>query len=195
MTTLKSCVKRFCVAWHNSVELRIKAAQIYAKAVNEWSTVAKDVFRNLEEFKNWTPMQWRLLYYIGSEAIPKCYLDFKNPTIPLAMRRRGVSITEMEHVFEKGLFCADINGKVRCLKLRSVQEKHISQVWDEKGHKRTILQQLKWIQDNQNSNFDVLPNGVILVHHKCYITPELLAGLISVMPQEARDTLAEKAGF
>lgn len=180
--TVKSLIKRFCIIWRTGVEARYKAACVYAEAVNEFDLSAKQAFRELEEFSNWTPMKWSLLYHIGCGNIPKCYLDFNRPSIPLAMRRIGITPDEQERIFMEGVFAADINGKVRCIKLRHLQEKILTQVWDENGHKRSILQQLKWLQDHQKSNFDVLPDGTIHVHHRCYISPALLVKLLRTKP-------------
>jgi hypothetical protein len=176
--TINSMIKRFTVAWHTSVEARYKAASIYADASNTWDTAARKAFWELEEFKNWTPTQWRLLYKIGSGAVAKCFLDYSRPTIPLALERRGVTVKDQERMFAEGISVADITGKVKIVKLRYVQEKHIYQVWDEYGRRRSVLQQLKYLQDNQKSNFDILPDGTIHVHHHCYITPTTFVKLL-----------------
>ena len=176
--TINSMIKRFTVAWHTSVEARYKAARIYAEASNTWDTAARKAFWELEEFKNWTPTQWRLLYKIGSGAVAKCFLDYSRPTIPLALERRGVTVKDQERMFAEGISVADITGKVKIIKLRYVQEKHIYQVWDEYGRRRSVLQQLKYLQDNQKSNFDILPDGTIHVHHRCYITPTTFMKLL-----------------
>lgn len=180
--TLKSAVRRFRTAWGSSVESRYKAACIYAEAVNTWDLYAKQVFHDLEEFANWGPFQWRLLYQIGSGAVAKCYIDFNRPSLPLAMARRGIDVEEQERIFDDGLFVADISGKVKTVSLRYLQDKHLSQVWDEDGNKRTILQQIKWLQDHQQGNFEILPDGSIRVHHACYITPAVLARLLVTKP-------------
>lgn len=190
--TINSMIKRFTVAWHASAESRYKAAGIYAEASNTWDTAARKAFWELDEFKNWTPTQWRLLYKIGSGAVAKCFLDYSRPTIPLALERRGVTVKEQERMFAEGLSVADITGKVKVIKLRYVQEKHISQVWDEYGRRRSILQQLKYLQDHQKSNFDVLPDGTIHVHHRCYITPTMLFKLLR--SSSALRDIARKAG-
>ena len=176
--TINSMIKRFVVAWHASVESRYKAACIYAEASNTWDTAARQAYWDLEEFKNWTPTQWRLLYKIGSGAVAKCFLDYSRPTIPLALARRGISVKDQEQLYANGISVTDINGKVKIIKLRYVQEKHIYQVWDDKGHKRSILQQIKYLQDHQKSNFDVHTDGTIRVHHGCYITPTMLFKLL-----------------
>lgn len=176
--TINAVIKRFTVAWRTSIESRYKAARIYAEAANTWDTAARKAFWELDEFKNWTPTQWRLLYKIGSDAVAKCFLDYSRPTIPLALERRGVSVEDQERMYAKGIPVADITGKVKVIKLRYVQEKHIYQVWDEYGRKRSIMQQLKYLQDHQQSNFDVLPDGTIHVHHRCYITPATMLKLL-----------------
>jgi hypothetical protein len=180
--SIDSAAKRFTIKWNDSIETRYKAACIYAEACNELSYEASSAFKSLKCFANWKHSQWRLLYYIGSGAIPKCYLDFHCVSVPLALRLRGVSYEEQEEIYNKGLNLADISGKVRNVKMRDIQVKHILQVWDTNGQKRSILQQLKWLQDRQKANFDVLPDGTVRVNHRCYITPATMVQLLSTRP-------------
>ena len=179
MKSIKSSVKRFISAWNKSVELKYEAAVIYAEACDTWSLDAKRAFHDLATFSAWTPMQWTLLYYIGKNVIPACYINFVRPTLPLAMRRHKVSYEEMEQIYYHGANLADINGKLRNVSVRVLQIFHISQLFDEEGHRRSVLQQMKFINDRQTPNYEVLDDGTIHVRHHCYITKTALIKILT----------------
>lgn len=191
--TINSAIKQFTTYWNKAVELRFKAAKIYAAACNQWDYGARNAFKGLTDFSSWTREQWNLLYFIGSVTtvkdahgndiergiIPPCYIGFARPSLPLCMRRHKVPYTDMEKLFKEGAILADINGKQKLIQIRYLQNKHIRQLYDENGHKRSILQQLKWLRDHQRPNIEVLDGGIIHVHHRCYINKETLLKVLT----------------
>jgi len=183
--TLNSAIKRFQAAWHSSAEDRMRGARIYTRAVDEFDLGARSAFHDLVDFQNWTAMQWRLLYHIGAGNIAPEYMDFARPSLPLSMYRRNLSIDTQLDIFDNGLALADITGKVRTVKLRYLQDKHLVQVFDDNGHRRSIIQQLKWLQDHQKPNFEVLRDGRLRVRHACIITQAMFKRLAREMQAAA----------
>ena len=175
--TLNYAIKRFQAAWHSSAENRMRAARVYTRAVDEFDLSARQAFHELVDFQNWTPMQWRLLYHIGAGTIAPEYMDFARPSLPLSMQRRGLKIDQQLDIFDNGLVLADITGKMRTVKLRYLLDKHLAQVFDDKGHRRSVIQQLKWIQDQQKPNCEVLPDGRVRIRHACILTTAMITRL------------------
>ena len=206
--SITSSVMQFVRIWNASSDLRYKAAAVYSKACDEWDSNARNTFKGLAEFSSWRDCQWTLLYFIGkymevkedaihnrtwnpekqTDVISSVYMNFARPSIPLAMRRKGLTVAEQERLFREGAIIADINGKQRHVSIRYMKEKHISQLYDNSGHRRSILEQLKWIKDNQGPNFAILSDGTIEVKHHCYITPALLEKLLKSEPYPLKAT-------
>ena len=206
--SIMAAVKRFLVSWNQSSNLRYLSAKIYSRACDEWNTMAKSTFKGLEEFSSWRPTQWTLLYFIGkcievkdeavkndtwdpeeqTGVVSEVYMNFNRPTIPLAMRRKNITIAEQERLFHNGAILSDINGKPRHVSIRYMQIKDLNQLYDNNGHKRSIIDQIKWLQNNQKPNFEILADGTIHVKHNCFITPNMMEKLLGTAPYPLKAT-------
>lgn len=206
--TVDSAIKQFVADWKKSCELRSNAAAIYSQAVDEWNSAAKTAFKSLAEFASWTPRQWTLLYFIGkymeikkqatkdetwnpnrqTDVISALYMNFSRPCVPLAMRRKKLTVAEQERLFTEGAILADITGRQRHISIRYMQVKHLEQLYDNKGHRRSIVQQIAWLRQHQKTNFEILPDGTVHVKHHCFITPDLMARLLNTKPYPLKAT-------
>ena len=184
--TLNYAIKRFQAAWHSSAEDRMRAARVYTRAVDEFDLNARQAFHELVDFQNWTAMQWRLLYHIGAGNIAPEYMDFARPSLPLSMQRRGLPVGLQQDIFDNGLVMTDITGKQRIVKLRYLLDKHLAQVFDDKGRRRSVLNQIKWMQDHQKPNCEVLADGRVRIRHACILTSAMVKRLADASQAAAK---------
>lgn len=177
--SINASLRAFVASWGSSVTSRLRAAKIYADAANSKNTDAKAKFWALQEFANWTPQQWALLYWIGSGVLSSKYLDVHNLAVPLALVHRNVRLEMQEHIVNHGLQLARINGTIRELPYKLIQQKHITQVFKENGEERTIEEQVQWLKDHEKQNIEVLANGNVRIRHACVMTPTDLFNILS----------------
>ena len=177
--SINASLRAFVASWGSSVTSRLRAAKIYADAANSQNTDAKAKFWALPEFKNWTQQQWRLLYCIGSGILSPKYLDVHNLAVPLSLVSNNVRIEMQDHIVTNGLKLARINGTIRELPYKLVQQKHISQCFKDNGEERTVEEQVQWLKDHEKQNVEVLANGNVRIRHACVLTPTDLFNILS----------------
>ena len=154
--SINASLRAFVASWGSSVTSRLRAAKIYADAANSKNTDAKAKFWALPEFANWTQQQWALLYWIGSGVLSPDYLDVHNLAVPLALVHHNVRLEMQEVIVTQGLKLARINGTVRDLPYKLIQQKHIYQVFKDNGEERTVEEQVQWLKDHEKQNVEVL---------------------------------------
>lgn len=206
--TLTDSINRFVALWKRGVANHRLAAKLYSRTRDEYNTEANREFKAQEGFSSWRPTQWTLLYFIGkcvdimdagvkdgtwdpekqTGVISTVYLHFNRPTLPLAMRRKNLSIAEQERLFHEGAILADIHGKQRTVSIRYMQIKDLNQLYDNNGHKRSIIDQIKWMQSQQKPNCVILNDGSIDVKHHCILTPPMIAKLLGTPPYPLKAT-------
>lgn len=167
--TIKSALRSFVASWGSSVTSRLRAARIYADAANHGDSNAKAQFWRLDGFQNWTPQQWRLLYWIGCGTLSAKFIDVKEPSVPLTMQQHKIPLIMQEHIFNCGLSLACADGSVAVLSYRSIQQHHIEQVFDENGNERTVEEQIAIIRSREKNNLEFLDPGKLRVRHACVL--------------------------
>lgn len=176
--SINASLRAFVASWGSSVTSRLRAAKIYADAANSQNTDAKAKFWALPEFQNWTQQQWRLLYCIGSGILSPKYLDVHNLAVPLTLVNHNVRLEMQDHIVTNGLRLARINGTIRELPYKLIQQKHISQCFKDNGEERTVEEQVQWLKDHEKQNAEVLANGNIRIRHACVFTLDALLDLL-----------------
>ena len=176
--TIDYYINKFKHYYAKANAFRVKAAKFYAEACNRNDLQARHAFELIDEFKDWTPKQWRLLYLIGSGVILSEYLDCHNPGIAICMARFGVKFEDQLDIFENGLCMYTITGRTKVVSVERMKECHIAQVFISGGDKRDAEGQMQWLREHVRKSPEVLPGGIIRVGHACHINQEQLVGLL-----------------
>ena len=179
MVRIKTSLNAFVSAWGSSVASRLRAAKIYADAAKKGSTETKAQFWALKGFEHWTDQQWDFLYWLGSGRISAKLIDAKNLAVPITMAFRNVRIAMQESILENGLKAARINGTVRTIQYRYIQQKHIRQVFKENGEERTIDEQVAWLRQHEHDNIELLGDGKCRIRHGCILVSEDFVNILS----------------
>lgn len=136
-------MERFGKLWQQSLDLRIKAAQLYFKSANEDLNV-KYAFQRLPQFSHWSPAQWRVVFFVGAGSISTKYLDVHPYTISLAMLDQNVSVEDQDKIFQEGLQVV-VGDSLKTIAVKNLTAPHIKQAFDKDGTYRDEDEQKEYM--------------------------------------------------
>lgn len=190
-------MERFSKLWQQSIDLRVKAAQLYFKAANEDLNV-KYAFQRLPQFSHWSPAQWRVVFYVGAGSISTKYLDVHPYTISLAMLEQNVSVEDQDKVFQEGLQVV-VGNSMKTIAIKNLNAVHIKQAFDKDGtyrdedeQKEYMAQRKEALDKKELGKLEHVSRGKWKARTTCIIDKDLVrALLLGEEPLFTVDELAE----
>ena len=167
--SLRYYVNFFEGKWDKSLDRRIEACEAYAHAINNFGPDAKAQFKDSYQQQNFKENQWRVIYLVGSDVLAPEWLDYRNYSIPLSLVANKVNMDTQYDIYENGIDLYTIDGNTRHVDAKALRVKDINQLFKENGEQRTMEEQIQWLEDRQHPNINVMEDGSLHVHHRCYI--------------------------
>lgn len=176
-------MERFGKLWQQSLDLRIKAAQLYFKSANEDLNV-KYAFQRLPQFSHWSPAQWRVVFFVGAGSISTKYLDVHPYTISLAMLDQNVSVEDQDKIFQEGLQVV-VGDSLKTIAVKNLTAPQIKQAFDKDGtyrdedeQKEYMAQRKEDLDKKELGKLERVSSGKWKARTSCILDKDLVKALL-----------------